>query len=190
MEPTQAIKVFILNRKFRLTIQYLATTGVDFEIDFFNFAIEANAYDIVFYLRIRFEAKILANSATAIDQIVSSYQDTPKFLKAKLTLSKTLLPIFSFKGVKSFLQIMTARIWDPSLENNIFSHSYNPLLSMCLLYELLHLLTKKFASLSHSCRQLMEQVKFMMIEYVGAVDDENFLTSVVLEKDYAGRDSL
>jgi hypothetical protein len=53
--PTQAIKVFIMSRKFRLALQYLTDTGVEFEIDFFTFAIEANAYDIVFYLRYRFE---------------------------------------------------------------------------------------------------------------------------------------
>lgn len=36
----------------------------------------------------------------------------------------------------------------------------------------------------------MEQVKIMIIEYIEAVDDENFLTSVMLEKDFSGRDSL
>jgi len=55
---TQAIKVFIMSRKFRLALQYLTDTGVEFEIDFFTFAIEANAYDIVFYLRNRFEEQI------------------------------------------------------------------------------------------------------------------------------------
>jgi len=55
MEATQAIKVFIMSRKFRLALQYLTETQVEFEIDFFTFAIEANAYDIVFYLRHRFE---------------------------------------------------------------------------------------------------------------------------------------
>ena len=30
----------------------------------------------------------------------------------------------------------------------------------------------------------------MIIEYIESVDDENFLTSVMLEKDYIGRDSL
>lgn len=30
----------------------------------------------------------------------------------------------------------------------------------------------------------------MIIEYVDSVDDENFLTKVMLEKDYSGRDSL
>jgi hypothetical protein len=30
----------------------------------------------------------------------------------------------------------------------------------------------------------------MIIEYIIAVDDENFLTEVMLEKDYQGRDSL
>jgi len=30
----------------------------------------------------------------------------------------------------------------------------------------------------------------MIIEYTESVDDENFLTKVMLEKDYSGRDSL
>jgi hypothetical protein len=55
MVPAQAIKVFIMSRKFRLALQYLTDSGVEFEIDFFTFAIEANAYEIVFYLRYRFE---------------------------------------------------------------------------------------------------------------------------------------
>ena len=154
--PTQAIKVFIMSRKFRLALQYLTDTGVEFEIDFFTFAIEANAYDIVFYLRYRFEEQIFQHTAKAIDAHVQSYQNTPKFLKSKLHLSKSLLPIFNFNGVKQFLAIMSFKIFDHSLEGNIFSHSANPLLNMCLLYEFLFLLTKKFFSLSYTCRQLMD----------------------------------
>ena len=57
LEPSQAIKVFILSRKFRLALQYLTDPDVpvEFELEFFTFAIEANAYDIAFYLRYRFE---------------------------------------------------------------------------------------------------------------------------------------
>ena len=53
--PNQAVKMFILSRKFRLALQYLNQYNIDFEIDFFTFAIEANAYEIVFYLRYRYE---------------------------------------------------------------------------------------------------------------------------------------
>ena len=35
----QAIKVFILNSRFRLTLNYLCMEGVQFEMDFFNFSI-------------------------------------------------------------------------------------------------------------------------------------------------------
>jgi len=111
-------------------------------------------------------------------------------LKAKLYLSKSLLPIFNFNGVKQFLSIMNFKIFDHTLEGNIFSHTANPLLNMCLLYEFLFLLTKKFFSLSYTCRQLMDQVKTMIIEYIESIDDENFLTTIMLEKDYSGRDSL
>jgi len=70
MVAAQAIKVFIMSRKFRLALQYLTTTGVEFEIDFFTFAIESNAYDIVFYLRYRFEEQIFNHTAKAIDSHV------------------------------------------------------------------------------------------------------------------------
>ena len=141
LNTTQAIKVFIMSRKFRLSLQYLTQDGIEFEIDFFTFAIDANAYDIVFYLRNRFEEQIFAHTNKAIDAHVQSYQNTPKFLKAKLFLSKSLLPIFNFNGVKQFLNIINFKIFDHTLENNIFSHSANPLLNMCLLYEFLQLLT-------------------------------------------------
>jgi len=55
LNTTQSIKVFIMSRKFRLSLQYLTQAGIEFEIDFFTFAIDSNAYDIVFYLRNRFE---------------------------------------------------------------------------------------------------------------------------------------
>lgn len=92
--------------------------------------------------------------------------------------------------MKHYLEIMNFKIFDHTLENNIFSHSANPLLNMCSQYEFLFLLTKKFFSLSYTCRQLMEQVKSMIIEYIESVDDENFLTRIMLEKDYTGRDAL
>ena len=190
LEPKSAIKVFIMSRKFRLALQYLINTGADFEIEFFTFALEANAYDIVFYLRGRFEEQVFAHAARAIDAHVQTYQNTPKFLKAKLHLSKSLLPIFNFNGVKKYLGIMQHKIFDHTLENNIFSHSSNPLICMCLLFEFFSLLTKRFFSLSYTCTTLQTKVKEMIIEYIESVDDENFLTEVMMEKDYTGRDSL
>lgn len=121
---------------------------------------------------------------------MQSYQQSAKFLKAKLHLSKSLLPILTFNAAKKFLAEMQYKIFDPTLENNMFSHSANPMLSMVLLYELLALISKKFFSLSYTCRQLMEEVKKLAVELIEAVDDENFLYSIMLEKDYAGRDSL
>ena len=40
------------------------------------------------------------------------------------------------------------------------------------------------------CRVLSERIKLMAILYIEAVDDENFLTSLMEEKDYSGRDLL
>lgn len=67
LEPISAIKVFIMSRKFRLALQYLNSTGVDFDIEFFTFALDANAYDIVFYLRQRYEEDVFKHAARAID---------------------------------------------------------------------------------------------------------------------------
>ena len=51
-----------MSRKFRLALHYLTDSGVEFEIDFFTYAIEANAYEIVFYLRYRFEEQIFLHN--------------------------------------------------------------------------------------------------------------------------------
>jgi len=61
---------------------------------------------------------------------------------------------------------------------------------MCLLYELLLNIIKKFFSLNTICRSLMNRLVLMSIEYIDAVDDENFLTTLLLERDYSNRDSL
>ena len=37
---------------------------------------------------------------------------------------------------------------------------------------------------------MMGQIMKMGLDYIESVDDENFLTSVMIEKDYSGRDSL
>ena len=68
--------MFILSRKFRLALQYLTDPAVpvEFELEFFTFAIEANAYDIAFYLRYRFEDQIFQHASKAIDAHVQSYQ--------------------------------------------------------------------------------------------------------------------
>ena len=36
----------------------------------------------------------------------------------------------------------------------------------------------------------MQQIMVMLINYIDSVDDENFLTKIVLEKDFSGRDAL
>ena len=105
-------------------------------------------------------------------------------------MTKTLLPLFTFNGAKSFLYVINIKIYETSLENNLFSHSSNPLLCMCLLFEFLLLLTQKFFSLNNLCRQLNERILKMALTYIDSVDDENFLTNMMLERDYSNRDCL
>ena len=105
-------------------------------------------------------------------------------------MSKLMLPIFTFMAAKIFLEIIEFKVQDTSMENNLFSHSSNPLLNMCLLYELLQNIIKKFYSLNNLCQFLMSHCIKMALQYIDEVDDENFLTAVLNEKDYSGRDSL
>ena len=46
----EVTKIMILQRRFRLTLQFMQDSKVEFQIDFFTNAVEANAYDIAFYL--------------------------------------------------------------------------------------------------------------------------------------------
>lgn len=71
-------------------------TNAPFVIEFFTNAIDANAYDIAFYLLKVYEDEIFANYLKAIQTHVKSYQMNKKFLKSKLHMSKMLLPIFNF----------------------------------------------------------------------------------------------
>ena len=84
-----------------------------------------------------------------MDTHVASYRLDNQFLKSKLHMSKMVLPIFTFAAAKQFLEIIQFKILDTSIENNLFSHSSNPLLNMCLLYELLLNIVKKFYSLNN-----------------------------------------
>ena len=112
------------------------------------------------------------------------------FLKSKLHMSKLLIGVFNFNSAKDFLAILERNLSDNSVDGNIFAHSNNPLLLMCLMWELLGIMIKKFYSLKNICTTMQGQIMNMAINYIESVDDENFLTAVMLEKDYSGRDSL
>mmetsp|Transcript_12333 Transcript_12333/g.19135 ORF Transcript_12333/g.19135 Transcript_12333/m.19135 type:complete len:153 (-) Transcript_12333:1932-2390(-) len=113
-----------------------------------------------------------------------------EFLKAKLFMSKSLLNEFNFNHARRFLDIISFAINDTSLEGNLFAHSSNPLLVMSTLYELLLKFMNKFLSLKKVCEDLMDQVMEMAIEFIQEIDDENFLNTIMLEKDYENRDVL
>ena len=61
---------------------------------------------------------------------------------------------------------------------------------MCTLYELLLKFMNKFLSLKKVCEDLMGQVMEMSIEFIQAIDDENYINAIMLEKDYENRDVL
>lgn len=190
VNPEETIKVFIMSRKFRLSIQLLNETGNNFTIEYFTIALESNSYDIAFYLFFQFEADVVEKFQNSIKALVQSYQNSNKLLKAKLHMTKTLLSIFTFTGANELLRELEMRITDNQLENNLFSHTSNPLICMCLLFEFLGLLTLKFFSLNNKCRGLKDQIMKMALKYIDCCDDENFLTSMMLEQDYSGRDCL
>ena len=105
-------------------------------------------------------------------------------------MSKMLLSLFNFNSTKKLLEIISFSFNDSSVEGNMFSHSSNPLLAMCLLYEVLILIVRKFFSMNTVCKELMDKIVKIAILYIDAVDDENFLTAISLEQDFIGRDSL
>lgn len=57
----QVTLIFIQERRFRLTLQFLKKYKVPFHIDFFTSAIDSNAYDVAFYLLNVFEDEIYQN---------------------------------------------------------------------------------------------------------------------------------
>ena len=57
----EVIKIFILARRFRLSLQYMQSSKSPFVIEFLTNAIESNAYDIAFYLVKIYEEEIAAN---------------------------------------------------------------------------------------------------------------------------------
>jgi hypothetical protein len=58
VKADQVIKILILERKFRLSLQYIKMSQTPFHIEFFTNAIEANAFDIAFYLFKMYEEQV------------------------------------------------------------------------------------------------------------------------------------
>lgn len=106
VKADQVIKILILDKRFRLSLQYIRLSNTPFDIEFFTNAIEANAFDIAFYLFNLYEEEIFQNSNKAIDTHVKSFQLSKQQLKSKLHMSKMLLGIFNFKSAKQFLDII------------------------------------------------------------------------------------
>lgn len=70
----QVIKILILARRFRLSLQFMDDEKIPFNIEFFTNAIESNSYDIAFYLLKVFDEEINLNGQKAIDTHVKSYE--------------------------------------------------------------------------------------------------------------------
>jgi hypothetical protein len=64
-----------MSRKFRLSIQYLNTPGLNTKkvVDYFTVALESNSLDIAFYLFQTYEDKINLEPARIINALVTSY---------------------------------------------------------------------------------------------------------------------
>lgn len=59
--PDEVIKIFILARRFRLSLVFIQKSKIQFQIDFFISAIESNSYSIAFYLLRVYEEQIYKN---------------------------------------------------------------------------------------------------------------------------------
>lgn len=159
LKPAQVIKVLIMRRQFRLSLYLIIKNNVAFDIEFLTMAIEVNNWEVAFFLMSRYETQILQQAPKVVPAIVASFQKTPKFLKAKLHMAKKLLPKFTFDGFKSLVNNIRQKINETSLENNMFSHSPNPILSMCLTFEVLKCVARRSFSLSYDCIQLNGRLK-------------------------------
>jgi hypothetical protein len=105
-------------------------------------------------------------------------------------MTKLLLDVFSFNSTKNYLEIIQETLYDPTVDGNLYTHTRNPLLCMCLQYEILTKIVTKFLSLKNLCTVLKNHIMKMILLYLDQVDDENFLTALVTERDFVGRDSL
>ena len=55
VETEQIIRIFIMGRRFRLSLQFMAEYKVVFQIEYFTNALESNSYDVAFYLLVKYE---------------------------------------------------------------------------------------------------------------------------------------
>lgn len=67
----EAIKVFIMSRKFRLSIQFISQTK--FVIDYFTMSLESNSYDIAFYLFAQHEDSIVLEYGKVMNSLANSF---------------------------------------------------------------------------------------------------------------------
>ncbi len=176
LRSEETIKVFILKKKFSLMMSMFRKTGVSFNIEYFLMALTNNAFDIAIYLMALYEDEIVAHIKRVLETLVISYSNSNQFIKAKIYLSKLLLPNFTFNAAKRFLVVVQQKVLETTLEKNLFTHCPNPLLAICLLYEFLELMKRKFFSLNNQCTSIMTNLRKLALEYTMAVEDENFLS--------------
>ena len=63
-----------MQKRFRLTLQFIEAYKVPFQIEFFTLAIESNAYPIAFWLLMNYEEQIFQNDYKSVDAHIYSYQ--------------------------------------------------------------------------------------------------------------------
>lgn len=100
------------------------------------------------------------------------------------------MPILNFSSARAFLDIIEQLLTLPDVKQNFLANSVNPIMNMILVYEMLEGILKKFQSLTTQCRAIKATIINYMLIYIEQVDDENFLTHLMLDKDYEKRDSL
>ena len=59
VRPHEILMIFIMARKFRLSLFFLQNSEIKFDINFFTTAIQYNSYDIAFYLLKVYEEQVL-----------------------------------------------------------------------------------------------------------------------------------
>ena len=86
MDTHQAIKVFILMKKFSLMNQLMKRSHAMFHVDFLIMAIETDAMDIAYYFFQVYEEEYMHQQNEVINATINSLEKSNQFLRVKIRI--------------------------------------------------------------------------------------------------------
>ena len=88
MDLDQSIKLYILSRKYSLTIRMYTHFGAQFHPDHLIFALQNDALDVALFYMSRYQTEIQSYKSQIVKAHVQSYSKSNQYLKYKLQLSQ------------------------------------------------------------------------------------------------------